>query len=995
MQENQAHEALPEEEQAGEQWKTATGEYDQQTSTATDAAEPHEGDTFGDLPEDFDLDSIRRQVEEAGLQARHAVQAAQRELARDIERMRRQAGNPLAIRPAEGPEMVLAVDSEYQRIDAATNHVLSFQVHVAEQACFRQAADGDVADEKRIKKQIASLSRILWTPGPDKSQRPHLKAALLDIVERAVQLRLLAEVPRRIIVVGFGLRFDLPTTVDFEGLKTQIDAAAGKMMTVHGDTEIEMDWGARRRSKQAVDDTPDVRPVSRATLITGSAVERESIKVRFVDMMAYVPTGTSLRVVGELVGLPKLDIPAPFSIERMAEFREKDRARFTAYAMRDAEIAGRYYERIRSLARQRLGVVDLPPTASALAMKWFLDDLSPEARLKAFGLEQVREEVWNAHTHRIVSKNVIRQTDRRAIHEDFLAKCYHGGLNLSFWLGPTPPENRTITDFDFSGAYTTGLLDIPTLDYEQARVTTSLPDLLAARVGFALVKFSYPSGTRVPGLPVRVGLQGLVMPLEGESYASAPELQVAHARGCEITVIHGLVFDTPADEPIEQRLFSQFVKKVREMRDEFNAEELARAARLGEDPRKSLEEQLIKLLGNSLYGRTCQGLRPKRAYDIRGQQHVQLRPSPITHPAIAAHATGFIRAALIEVLSSIPDDEVIVSATTDGFLTTADVEQIDQTGPMCRRFQALCDWVLPGSPMLEVKHRVGQVLAIKTRGQLTLKAEPGRRDYLTHTGARRDAKADIVLAKAGVQPTVEVTRDMGGEEIRRRQNDAMIEMYVARTPKSQAVVKSFPALRDQVEKGTDMVAILRNVRLSLEPDIKRRLVRPRELSVGDRHIQHLAADTVPWRNVEEFKAARARLEKFREERCMKTLADFQAFEVSQSVGIARAQARTLGRAVLNECKDGAVGMFRRAFLRAVARSKVGVDIDMSATQLAKALTAMGCKTTASQVKDAGRAACAYVEAVVPRTPAVMALCAHVEAAFPGICVAHLLIPEGL
>ena len=60
----------------------------------------------------------------------------------------------------------------------------------------------------------------------------------------------------------------------------------------------------------------------------------------------------------------------------------------------------------------------------------------------------------------------------------------------------------------------------------------------------------------------------------------------------------------------------------------------------------------------------------------------------------------------------------IISATTDGFITDAEYSELNLSGPMALRFQALCERVSPDSKMLELKHRVRQVVAMKTRGKL-------------------------------------------------------------------------------------------------------------------------------------------------------------------------------------------------------------------------------------------------------------------------------------
>lgn len=982
-------------EPAGEQWNPMMGEYDQQTSTTDD-----DGDgSFGNFT--ISTEDLLRQVAEHQARAGDAAGKAEiaklkLEYAQDIARMKAAAENPLAPQTGEGGVLLVGLDAEWQQHDDDTNWILSVQLHVPPQPCFRCAADGDDKEQQRIDREIARLSRILYTKSPAKEDRPRLKKALIAIVTQALDHKLIQAEPERIEVVTFGGRFDLPALGDFDEIKTQVDSASGHLMTVHADTSFVLDWGevnaereAQRKAREEAR-AADVPPSTRETLILASGAGRVRIGVRFIDTMAYVPPGTSLRAVGSMIGLEKLDIDPPHSIERMAEFLRADKPAFEAYAMRDAEIAVRYFMQIQAFARDRLGIERLPATASGLALRWFLDGLSDEAYMKAFGLNRVRKEHYDIKKERYLSKSVVEPIPMLTMFSDLITRCYHGGRNESLTLGPTDPAVGTIRDFDFAGAYTTGLVDMPAIDFQNPEVSKSLQDFLNNKVGFAMVEFEHPPGVRVPVLPVRDGDRGLVFPLKGESYATAPEIQVAHALGVQVRVRMGVYYPTVDTGKPEDRLFYPFVRRVREMRDEFKREEKERAAQAGDKVRKSLKEQLVKLLGNSVYGRVAQGLRPKTAYDARGREYVDLRPSAITNPAIAAHITGFIRAALAEVLNSIPREHVIVSVTTDGFLTSASIEDMNLTGPMCTRYQQLCEWVLPGSSMLEVKHCVGQVLAMKTRGQLTTRNTADQPEYIG-PGKPLD---EIVIAKAGVQPQVEIRRGDDPEVIRRRQNEALLDMYLARTPDSQVVVRSFPGIRDQIEKGAEVIKRTRVQRMSLEPDMKRRLVNPRELLVVSRGITHVATDSVPWATLAEFQTARACLDRFRQAHVMKRVADFAVYEKMLVEGLARVDARAQGRAVPNNSKEGPMGTLRRAFLRAAAQGALGVDIDLSGPALARKLRDLGLPTNAQHVKDAGRANAKLLLRCVPREPEVLAMCAALSCAFPGAHVEQFLIPAG-
>lgn len=175
----------------------------------------------------------------------------------------------------------------------------------------------------------------------------------------------------------------------------------------------------------------------------------------------------------------------------------------------------------------------------------------------------------------------------------------------------------------------------------------------------------------------------------------------------------------------------------------------------------------------------------------------------------AAHATGFVRATMLEVIRKLNerygDDIKIISATTDGWLCNATEEQLEQCldGPLAQRFQQICTEV-SGEGMMQLKHHAKQVISMKTRGQLT--AELG------------DTKP--VCAKAGVKPPK-------GED----ENTWMVKKFLDRYPGEKVARKHLASARDMWLKEMDLVDIHTEQRLNLDWDFKRRPVNPRMVKV--------------------------------------------------------------------------------------------------------------------------------------------------------------------
>lgn len=236
-------------------------------------------------------------------------------------------------------------------------------------------------------------------------------------------------------------------------------------------------------------------------------------------------------------------------------------------------------------------------------------------------------------------------------------------------------------DFDLTSAYTLGLVDLREIDYVAARIAKDPHAFRGHVFGLARVEFSFPPATRFPSLPVRTAERGLYFPLNGVTCCTAPEIEVALGLDAEIKVLFGLIIPW-VDDGQGQAVFESFVRLVRAKRKTHP---------------KGLEERLWKEIGNSLYGKLAQGLREKSVFDTRTGRGREVPPSPITNPYFAAHATGFIRAVLGEIISRVPPHRRVVSVTTDGFLTDAPREELDLSGPMCRRFMALHDRVHGGA----------------------------------------------------------------------------------------------------------------------------------------------------------------------------------------------------------------------------------------------------------------------------------------------------------
>lgn len=547
---------------------------------------------------------------------------------------------PMTLEWAKGDVVYMGFDTEYQYNEAkGFNEILSYQV-------VAQSPQGQ-------------CSIVVYPKSGAKHHRWVFDKLIAHTLEDMFERGLIDAVPEQIVVFGHFLRADLTTFSDF-WLKQKTTLRGIRRTVASAMQDYGVDVQALGKRKAGKD--PQV--------IESPSGEKFRTKVRFVDTLALSPNGSGLSVIGELIGLPKLDLPDGYSKENMRKFLDEQPEQFEAYALRDAEIALAYGLRMFKFATVELGLSKCPTTLGAIGVSVFqklLKDAGVDKR-EAFGEREITTQHWNVTLGRPHTKKEFIPTEARELFERLAIKSYFGGRNECFTCGVT--DVGMYYDFDLSGAYTTGMVDLLPLDYEKAFMSKRIDDFCGHVCGFARVRFSFHEGTRFPCLPVHHELYGLYFPLTGETYATAPELEVARNMGANVEILQGVVIPWMDDS---ESLFLPFVQMIREKRNSY--------------PKKSFEEAMWKEIGNSLYGKTAQGLRDKTAFELANGLTKDIPRSAVTNPYFAAHTTGFVRAVIAELLASIPEHRQVISTTTDGFISEATLEELNTSGALCARFK--------------------------------------------------------------------------------------------------------------------------------------------------------------------------------------------------------------------------------------------------------------------------------------------------------------------
>ncbi|WP_376708939.1 hypothetical protein [Enterobacter vonholyi] len=775
---------------------------------------------------------------------------------------------------------------------------------------------------------------ILYPASAHKKDRLSLKNFLAQTLTLLLKNDQITEWPGSITLYAHFLRADVASFADFwSDHKILLKGIRSTVSSFKNRYGIDFDEVETRREKNSLIMFDKRTSPSRCSNVT------------FTDTLLITPGGMGLAECGQLLGLPKLTIPAPYSISDMRQYLKGDRRGFEAYAVRDAEIAVRYALQVKSFCTESLMIERVPTTIGAMAVSRFLKtiDESGISSEICMGTRTVSKQCWNPDTQGFRTVKTRQSIPARELYETFPINCYHGGRNECYMMGITP--EREWYDYDLAGAYTTGLLDILQPDYDNIFHSRNPEDYCGHVMGFALVSFQFPDSVRFPCLPVRTEQFGLFFPLAGESWATAPEIALALSLGAEITIQQGIIVPWRMDEPHdatnlrkqECSVFLPFVQQVRENRNHHD--------------KGSLEEKFWKEIGNSLYGKLAQGLHAKTAFDTARGLNSPLPPSAVTQPFFAAHVTGFVRAVVGELMNALPTNATVVSVTTDGFLTDASLENIDMSGPLSSRFQTLCDIADPGSSMLTCKHQVRQLVAMKTRGQLTYKASEGY---------------PIVHARAGVKPPVDIPRD--------DYNRYMVDLYINRAPGQKLRRGSLISTRDMWLNESDLVAVESEIRLNLEFDFKRQLITP-TMNEG-----HLLMHSRPWDDMSQALKQRQLFDDWRQTHALKDEADWEDWcDFLYCRNVFTPLKLKVGQ---NRSDDVLV----RLFLRALAQHQWGLTPDdrkrQTSVEIAAWLVEAGYSVTPSDVKNAGRAKLPPI-IFDPVTPRMTRLMDHIKLKYPG------------
>jgi hypothetical protein len=817
----------------------------------------------------------------------------------------------------KSPELDWIVDKDNPKeakTEAQTkNTILSYQVHC-------KIFDPEQSDQ-------SEWCGICY---PEKGQRYTLSDIIIFSIWKGVSEGKIKCVPRTIYIVGHFTRADIPAFSDFTDLTMLMSSVRNTFLSIDGHIPVEIEF-------------PDNQKVE--------------LKVLIRDTILLTPAASkSLMALGELVDVKKIKLDQDDKIElhykrNMDQLLDDNPLLFEKYALNDALICVRYVEKLREQTKTLLGTTKIPATLTSIGVDLLWNSWSAENKnkpLQVLGKETVYENTFNKKLGYFI--NTTKTVDLREVswHLSLATDCYHGGRNEQFWFGPAFEDDWI--DYDLAGAYPTAMALIAEPDWKNIRITQNVDDFTPLTNGVAHVEFEFPSNTRFPVLPVRTQ-NGLIFPLKGVSDCAAPEIYLARKMGAKVKVRHGVIVPNLKGG---DTAFGSFIKDCVQRRKSY--------------PKNTLQNLFWKELSNSTYGKTAQGLREKRIFDLRDKTTKPLPPSKITNPFFAAFITSFVRAVLGEILNNLPEHVCVFSCTTDGFLSNAtqqDIASVSQ-GELFKLFSKSREMLSGDDTVLEIKHQIRKPLGWRTRGQATLMEGLD----LDETGNKK--KENIVLAKGGIYTTQELDDNW-------LKNEYITDLFMRRTPESTIRMKVMTGVRDMVKYDADLVEKSLVKRLNMEFDWKRRPQSVKQASFPD----HVAFSTRPWETVDQFMVMRQYWENFAIHTpfCMKTLNDYKQFGVyvlSQS-SLGKNDSRYLKK------KDPDIKRLRQLLGSAWKHSKAGFKYgqhQITNDEFAYILSEAGIECKRSDVENDGRKS--FVIQRCPPTPAVYAALQKLSRQFPNL-----------
>lgn len=495
------------------------------------------------------------------------------------------------------------------------------------------------------------------------------------------------------------------------------------------------------------------------------------------DTMKLAPPGSALSALGESLGISKLDTDAldraenrPFNYykEHMDVLLNNHPDFFHDYAVRDARISYEWYQNVKNIVGDGVTISAIAGSHLQKNIKetmshYYKGGLSWSKDVVGFDIEDGKPN-YNVHSM------------TRGLFGDKPDHAYIGGRNESFSHGLI--TGRTY-DYDLRSAYPFQMQVLRMIDLDAEPISFKEGHELKlddwkhfGQAGFGYVDFEFPESVKYPTIPLKSDKPNLkgspVFLRKGSGLVSAPDVFASLVVGAKVSVAkQGFMFfdlkkasehdttnvepfddlDVDNDYPMHPLGFGvrSMIQKRKEYADKYG--------------KKSVQAQLMKILVNSTYGKTGQGIHGNTARNALNDETEVIPFSKITDGVLASTTTSLVRAVLGLIMNYIDRAGFTVhSVTTDGFISDfpwSRMLEIDEylasISSVFSKIIKKCwneelDWATGKGSILEVKHIQDEFFFnIKTRGNISL--DVGK-EYI-NPFTKKVEKYEGVFAKAG------------------------------------------------------------------------------------------------------------------------------------------------------------------------------------------------------------------------------------------------------
>ncbi|MBY2914149.1 DNA polymerase [Rhizobium leguminosarum] len=762
---------------------------------------------------------------------------------------------------AVSAHLLIGFDTEYQTIKdrenqyaieyGAQNDLLSYQFSIK------------LFDKNDLDQHPEAEGIIIPEADQRLSMEDFIGFAIGSLIEKHPEIIL----PTSIYLLGHFIRADLPAFSDF-----------------------------KEKARQGMSNIRSTFVTLRNAIPIGFSVGENEIaefKVSIRDTILLSPANAkSLADIGEMLEFGKIQLGTTPEEDKdikqnMAKFRAERWPEFREYAIRDAQVCVRYAERVIDQSDKLFKSFKMPTTLTSFGTKLVLEGWKNAKRdvLGILGREKVKEKKFSQKLGHFITTTSTPYMEEVFYEEAFITETYHGGRNEHFLFGVA--DFGQWRDHDLSSAYTTAMSLIGLPDWRNLVNIDSLDGIQPTDLTYVSVDFEFPDSVRFPTLPVRTS-NGILFPQKGHSKCAAPEIFLAMQLGAKLRFRRGV--KVPFDA--ETKVFRDFIRTSIQNRNQHE--------------KGSFDNLFWKEVGNSTYGKTAQGLRAKRVYNLNADDMESLPESKITQPYFASFITSYTRAVLGEILNSFSEAVEVFSVTTDGFLSNANDVEIERatSGPLFQSFAQARKELDQSSEPLEVKHTVHRPIGWRTRGSATLVPGAGSNG--------------IVLQKGGIK--TDVFNDTVEE------NSEIVRLFLNRKPDDKIHYKTGIGIKEMMRNDTDFVFRSVSKRLSMEFDWKRVPIGEKEVDFEfeGQQYTHLTFGTDPIETVAGFDHIRDAWEKYnkQEHHNLKTVADFRNFDTFQTA------LRIPGEKAALYLKkvDGDLQRLKRDLCRAFQHQQAGFDL---------------------------------------------------------------------